>query len=43
MGFWLQAISIGVVIIGTILAATRRMGAHERGAPVTRCWVETPP
>jgi hypothetical protein len=43
MGFWLQAISIGVVIIGTILVATRRMGAHERGAPVTRRGVEPPP
>jgi hypothetical protein len=33
IGFWLQAVSIGVTIIGTILVATRRNGAHERGAP----------
>jgi len=32
IGFWLQAVSIGVTIIGTILVATRRNGAHERGA-----------
>jgi hypothetical protein len=32
IGFWLQAVSIGVAVIGTILVATRRMGAHERGA-----------
>jgi len=32
IGFWLQAVSIGVVVIGTILVATRRTGAHERGA-----------
>lgn len=32
IGFWLQAVSIGVTIIGTILVATRRVGAHERGA-----------
>jgi hypothetical protein len=32
VGFWLQAVSIGVTIIGTILVATRRNGAHERGA-----------
>lgn len=31
IGFWLQAVSIGVVVIGTILVATRRTGAHERG------------
>ena len=31
MGFWLQAVSIGVTIIGTILVGTRRAGAHERG------------
>ena len=43
VGFWLQAVSIGVAIIGTILVATRRMGAHERGAPITRRGVETPP
>ena len=29
-GFWLQAVSIGVAVIGTILVATRRTGAHER-------------
>ena len=33
IGFWLQAASIGVVVIGTILVATRRTGAHEHGAP----------
>jgi hypothetical protein len=33
VGFWLQAVSIGVTIIGTILVASRRKGAHERGAP----------
>jgi len=43
VGFWLQAVSIGVAVIGTILVATRRRGAHERGAPVTRRGVETPP
>jgi hypothetical protein len=32
-GFWLQAVSIGVAVIGTILVATRRTGAHEHGAP----------
>ena len=32
IGFWLQAVSIGVVVIGTILVATRPTGAHERGA-----------
>jgi hypothetical protein len=32
VGFWLQAVSIGVAIIGTILVATRRTRAHERGA-----------
>jgi hypothetical protein len=31
-GFWLQAVSIGVTVIGTILVATRRTGAHERDA-----------
>jgi hypothetical protein len=31
IGFWLQAVSIGMTIIGTILVATRRNGAHERG------------
>jgi hypothetical protein len=30
VGFWLQAVSIGVAVIGTILVATRRTGAHER-------------
>ena len=33
IGFWLQAVSIGVAVIGTILVATRRMGVHEDGAP----------
>jgi hypothetical protein len=37
VGFWLQAVSIGVTIIGTILVATRRTGAHERSS------VGTPP
>lgn len=32
VGFWLQAVSIGVAIIGTILVATRRTRAHERRA-----------
>ena len=32
-GFWLQAVSIGVAVIGTILVVTRRTGAHEHGAP----------
>ena len=32
-GFWLQAVSIGVAVIGTILVATRRTGPHEHGAP----------
>jgi hypothetical protein len=32
IGFWLQAVSVGVTIIGTILVATRRYGAHEQGA-----------
>jgi hypothetical protein len=31
-GFWLQAVSIGMAVIGTLLVATRRRGAHERGA-----------
>jgi hypothetical protein len=30
IGFWLQAMSIGVVVIGTILVATHRAEAHER-------------
>jgi hypothetical protein len=33
IGFWLQAVSIGVVVIGTILVVTRPTGAHEHGAP----------
>jgi hypothetical protein len=32
IGFWLQAVSIGVAVIGTILVVTRRRGAHERAA-----------
>jgi hypothetical protein len=32
-GFWLQAVSIGVAVIGTVLVATRRPGAHEHGLP----------
>lgn len=32
MGFWLQAVSIGVAVIGTLLVVTRRSGTHERGA-----------
>ena len=31
-GFWLQAVGIGVTVIGTILVATRRTGAHEQDA-----------
>jgi len=31
-GFWLQAVGIGVTVIGTILVVTRRTGAHERDA-----------
>ena len=34
VGFWLQALSIGLAVIGTILVATRRAGAHERHAAV---------
>jgi hypothetical protein len=38
IGFWLQAVSIGMAIIGTILVAARRRGAHEpdtaRGRPL---------
>jgi hypothetical protein len=30
VGFWLQAVSIGVTVMGTILLATRPTGAHER-------------
>jgi hypothetical protein len=34
VGFWLQAVSIGVAVIGTILVAvTRRTGAHAHDAP----------
>ncbi len=43
MGFWLQAVSIGVAVIGTILVATRRVGAHERNAAVSSREVETSP
>jgi hypothetical protein len=43
MGFWLQAVSIGVAVIGTILVATRRVGAHERHAAVPRREVESSP
>jgi hypothetical protein len=32
-GFWLQAVSIGVAVIGTILVVSKRTGAHEHGAP----------
>lgn len=32
IGFWLQAASIGVAVVGTLLVVTRRRGAHERGA-----------
>jgi hypothetical protein len=31
VGFWLQAVSIGVAVIGTVLVATRRTDANERG------------
>src|SRR4029450_9494351 len=31
IGFWLQAVSISVAIIGTILVGTRRNGGHRRG------------
>ena len=31
IGFWLQAVSIGVVVIGTILVVTHRTEAHEKG------------
>src|SRR5262245_17869103 len=33
VGFWLQAASIGVAIVGTVLVATGGSGVHERGAP----------
>ncbi|HET7929556.1 MAG TPA: hypothetical protein VFM40_08405, partial [Actinomycetota bacterium] len=36
IGFWIQAVSIGLAVIGTLLVATRRVGAHERHAPVSR-------
>ena len=36
VGFWLQALGIGVAIIGAILVAARRRGAHERGSPDMR-------
>ena len=32
VGFWMQAVSIGLAVMGTILVATRRRGAHERAA-----------
>jgi hypothetical protein len=32
IGFWLQAVSIGVVVIGTILVVTHRTEAHEKGS-----------
>jgi hypothetical protein len=32
-GFWLQAVSIGVAVIGTILVVSKRTRAHEHGAP----------
>jgi hypothetical protein len=32
-GFWLQAVSIGVAAIGTILVVSKRTRAHEHGAP----------
>jgi hypothetical protein len=35
IGFWLQVVSIGVAIIGTVLVVTRPTGAHERGARVS--------
>ena len=31
-GFWLQAVGIGVTVIGTILVTTRRTGSHGRDA-----------
>lgn len=40
IGFWLQGVSIGVAVIGTLLVATRRVGAHERHATVSRRDVE---
>jgi len=32
-GFWLQAVSIGLAVIGTILVVSKRTRAHEHGAP----------
>jgi hypothetical protein len=32
-GFWLEAVSIGVAVIGTILVVSKRTRAHEHGAP----------
>ena len=32
-GFWLQAVSIGVAVIGTILVVSKRARAHVHGAP----------
>jgi hypothetical protein len=32
-GFWLQAVSIGVAVIGTILVVSKRTRAHVHGAP----------
>ena len=32
-GYWLQVVSIGVAVIGTILVVSKRTGAHEHGAP----------
>lgn len=33
IGFWLQAVSIGAAVIGTILVVSKRTRAHEHGAP----------
>jgi hypothetical protein len=43
MGFWLQAVSIGVAVIGTILVATRRVGDQERHADGSRRESEASP
>jgi hypothetical protein len=32
-GFWLQAVSIGSAVIGTVLVVSKRTRAHEHGAP----------
>ena len=32
-GFWLQAVSIGVAVIGTILVVSKRTRGHVHGAP----------